>query len=516
VRLHKVKTLGLLSLPLMAIALAVVLLSGGIFSSEKTEANAGVPEMSFVLQSGSTDCAPTAKPLKCSVPTGTTFDLGVSVNAFPPDPDGPPVGTPCVTGCAVAGYSAIGSDVSWPAAIVYKKRANNIEVPWPERGNTSVANVIISPTNVQHGDLSTGSGVVPSTFKGVVVSLRFNCTSTASTGNVILLNPATALNPGGGALADNAATVFPQADSITINCVAAPTATPTNTATNTPTPTNTPTQVPIPRMQKCIPANAVSTACGTLQNLFLTRQGTKIPPSRCVDGTNGATLVERIHIPIGGNDPKNPSQPREIGGFSFQVKYDPLKVCISLARGPGWTSNGQICTIEDSVSAPTLQGVARINCVTLGKSTLVDTDNPVNRILAIITAKPQPEAYSQIKANQDNGQAVQLNDEACKLTDLQGHAIEVFSCEDADVTIRFLEGDVEPDCQVNTLDTQSIAFRWGASKGSLVFNDRFNLEPSGTQADQDIDVNDLQFVYGRFGSTCAAPHPAQNPVNPKA
>jgi hypothetical protein len=261
-----------------------------------------------------------------------------------------------------------------------------------------------------------------------------------------------------------------------------------------------------PHMQKLPP----------LQNLFLTRQGTmKIPPTRCVDSTDAATLTESISIPISGLDPKDPSQPRQLGGFSFQVKYDPLKVCVRLRPGAAWTNTGQVCTIEDSVTAPTLQGIARINCVTLGKATVVDTGDPAGRVLALIELRPQPEAYSQIRAGQDNGQVVQLNNEACKLTDLQGHAIEVFSCEDADVTIRFLEGDVEPDCAVNTLDTQAIAFRWGATKGGLVYNDRYNLEPSGTQADQDIDINDLQFVYGRFGSTCAAPWPAQAPVNAK-
>jgi hypothetical protein len=190
---------------------------------------------------------------------------------------------------------------------------------------------------------------------------------------------------------------------------------------------------------------------------------------------------------------------------------------VTLQPGPAWNQHPQqVCTVEDAATAPTLQGVARINCVTLGKATVVDTVDPAGRVLAFIEVRPQPEEYSQIKPNQDNGNAVQINNELCKLTDLQGHAIPVFSCEDADVTIRFLEGDVEPDCQVNALDTQSVAFRWGATKGGLVYNDRFNLEPSGTQADQDIDVSDLQFVYGRFGSTCASPWPAQGPVNPKA
>jgi len=489
VRLNKTM-LGLISLPLIAIALAVVLLSWGLSSSEKTEANAGTTAMAFRVKAGSADCAVTAKPMKCSVSTATTFDLSVAVNLFP-----------------AGGYNAIATDVDWTGTgLVFKKRANTVEVTWPDRGNTIVTNSPIGATRIQHGDISSGGGATLSVFKGNIVSLRFNCTMGASS-NVITLVPFNAgTNPGGSGLTDSGGTTSPASASITINCVPAPTSTPVPTATNTPTPTNTPTTVPIPRMQK-LPA---------LQNLFLTRQGTKIPPSRCVDSSNFAVLLESIHIPIGGVDPKPPHGPRQIGGFSFQVKYDPGKVCIQLLRGPAWGVNPQqICTIEDSITKPTLQGVARINCVTLGKATLVNTNTAAGRVLAIILVRAQPEAYSQIRANQDNGQVVQLNDEACKLTDLQGHAIEVFSCEDADVTIRFLEGDVEPDCQVNTLDTQAIAFRWGATKGSLIFNNRFNLEPSGTQADQDIDVNDLQFVYGRFGSTCASPWPAQVPQKAK-
>jgi len=278
---------------------------------------------------------------------------------------------------------------------------------------------------------------------------------------------------------------------------------PLSTATppSTPAPTPTATPNPVPRMQKLPP----------LQNLFLTRQGTKIPPIRCLDSTNVATLTESISMPVSGIDPKDPSQPRQLGGFSFQVTYDPLKVCVDLTPGPAWTAHpAQICTVEDSVSAPTLQGVARMNCVTLGKATLVDTNTAAGRVLATIAVRPQPGAYSQTRASQDNGQIVQLNNSACKLTDLQGHAIQVFSCEDADVTIRFLEGDVEPDCAVNTIDTQAIAFRWGAGSGSLIYNSRFDVAGGGG-----ISVNDLQFVYGRFGSTCALPHPAQPPVNAK-
>ena len=69
---------------------------------------------------------------------------------------------------------------------------------------------------------------------------------------------------------------------------------------------------------------------------------------------------------------------------------------------------------------------------------------------------------------------------------------------------------------MDTVDTQAEAFRWGSQKGTLLYSDFFNTEPSKPQQDDDIDINDLQFVYGRFGSTCVEPHPDQDPVNAKA
>jgi hypothetical protein len=154
--------------------------------------------------------------------------------------------------------------------------------------------------------------------------------------------------------------------------------------------------------------------------------------------------------------------------------------------------------------------------VTAGKSvTPPDTSTAAGRTLAYVRVHPQPDLYSLIKPNQDNGQVVQVLNVGCELADLQGHPITIFSCEDAEVTIRYLEGDVEPDCTVDTMDAQAIAFRWGANKGGLLYAERFNLEPSGTQADYDVDIKDVQFVYGRFGSTCTTPHPSQPPSNPK-
>jgi hypothetical protein len=251
-----------------------------------------------------------------------------------------------------------------------------------------------------------------------------------------------------------------------------------------------------------------------LQNLFLTRQGTKIPPLTCAGGTDAGVFTETLSMAIPANpDPKDPSQPQQVGAFEFEVHFDDAKVCVNIVPGPA--AAGMVCVVEDKDSSQ-LEGVARIGCVSQGKDTFPDTTTEDGRHLADIIVRPQPDVYSQAKPDQDNGVVAQLNNVLCELADLQGHPIAINSCDDADLTIRYLEGDVEADCTINGLDTQAIAFRWGVEKGHQYYNPFYNLEPSGAQADNDIDIKDLQFAFGRFGSTCASPHPTQLPVNPKS
>ncbi|MEX0785265.1 MAG: cohesin domain-containing protein [Dehalococcoidia bacterium] len=273
---------------------------------------------------------------------------------------------------------------------------------------------------------------------------------------------------------------------------------------NPPTPTPTSTPPTKPRMQK-VPA---------LQNVFLTRQGDKIPPTVCIQGADIANVEERLSMPIPNvADPKDPTSPQQLGAFEFEVRYDETKACVEIV--PGQAAVGMTCIIEDSRTKPTLEGVARIGCVTPKKLNPPDTTTEAGRHLADILVRPQPDVYSKMRPTQDNGVVVQLNNVGCSLADLQGHAIGVGGCDDADVTFRYLEGDVSPDCLVDAQDAQAIAFRWGLHKGSNAYSEFMNLEPSGTQADNDIDVNDLQFVTGRFNSDCDEPHPPQPPVNPK-
>lgn len=77
-------------------------------------------------------------------------------------------------------------------------------------------------------------------------------------------------------------------------------------------------------------------------------------------------------------------------------------------------------------------------------------------------------------------------------------------------TIRRLEADVTSDCMVKIDDLQQIANRYLTSRGSLLYSPMYDVSlpaPNGV-----IDVQDLQFVFGRIGSTCAQPIPPQPPV----
>ena len=69
------------------------------------------------------------------------------------------------------------------------------------------------------------------------------------------------------------------------------------------------------------------------------------------------------------------------------------------------------------------------------------------------------------------------------------------------------------DCDVDVIDAQRIAFRYGAFMGQLLYDTFFDLEPFVTP-DFDIDIKDLQFVFGRIGSTCRAPIPNSQEPQP--
>jgi hypothetical protein len=480
--------------PLFAVAvLALFMAWGHSFAGSAQAANAVTGQMDLSVKAGGVACPPASLAEFCAV-KNTTFTLSVEITKS----------------SAAPGYIGVQTEIDYNALVYKPTTPAAPEITWP-----CVAFCLRSPGApsgleglVNHAG-ATGSTppFPPSMYVGNATDIILNCTSGNSAGNIIDLVPLGPGNTNGSGLKPSVGADIPLSDSTTVDCVQAP-----------PTPTTPPTATPpdFPQMQKlCADKGAPNASTGSAQcNLFLTRQGSKIPPLTCGGGNNAATFQERLSIPIPVlPDPKDPSLSQQLGAFEFEVHFDDTKVCVNIV--PGAAAANMLCVVEDKDSS-SLEGVARIGCVTLGKTGFPDTTTKAGKHLADVVVRPQPDVYSQAKPNQDNGVGVQINNVLCELADLQGHPIPVFSCEDADLTIRYLEGDVAPDCSVNALDTQAIAFRWGVEKGSLIYVEFMNLEPSGPQADDDIDIKDLQFVFGRFGSTCKVPHPDQDPVNLKA
>jgi hypothetical protein len=467
-------------LPLAALALALFVMSMG---NGVTSVHAATdPSVNFSLNAPgcSSSGTPTAK---CNVPVGSSFVMSFNIDSLPSN------GT-------YAGYDSqwtYTSGLTIVGGSLTQTGAGN----WPDCAFP--ASDLI--TNPGQANAACGEGInaSESTYVGALYHISLSCGASPSSETITL-------NAGDGKtdIAEGPSnTIHSEAadESLTINCAAA-TATPTTPPTATPPPQ--------PRVQK--DCDAATAGVQSICNVFLHRQGAKVPPARCEDGTDVANLSEGINIPISSQDPKGVTGVQQLAAFEFEVRFDPSLVCVSIAPGVDWTSaNGAIC------SALVNEGLIRFGCVTTGKNHNLNATVPADA-LATISVRPQEELYSLIRPNQDNGIPVQILNQGCELADEQGHPIPIFSCEDADLTFRFLEGDVDgPDCDVDVLDAQQVAFRWGATLGSLLYTPFMDLEPSGqTKGDGDIDIKDLQFVFGRLDSTCTNPWPPQPPVNPKA
>jgi uncharacterized repeat protein (TIGR01451 family) len=205
-------------------------------------------------------------------------------------------------------------------------------------------------------------------------------------------------------------------------------------------------------------------------------------------------------------------EPEGLGAFEFQLKFDhkifDIEITESDEVGPDDWANGR--TVNCSMTIITENDI-RFGCVTVGPLPLGHAQ--VSGILgATITVSPEADLIFRIRPGKDNGVVRRLLDENCEVADIFGdifpdtNAGLTQDCTDIDLTVRRLEGDLDTDCDVDVLDAQRIAFRYGSFFGQLLFNQLYDLEPFVT-GDFDIDIKDLQFVFGRDGSTCDDPLP---------
>jgi hypothetical protein len=334
-----------------------------------------------------------------------------------------------------------------------------------------------------------------------------------------------------------------------------PTPTPTATETNTPTntPTDTPTATPTPAGPT---VNKVSEWCflgavnngnadcaNDAANLFLCVGVCAGPGEGNLIVHEYATNIDTAPIGAGGIG---------LGAYEFDIEYDnfvissvnPCDMVFSptsvdpnnpggsdgiadpeSARGPVDEQNAQnnnpYCSPDVgganngtcAISIIT-ENVIHFGCVTSGQLPPGPEDD---MDLAALNLIPHEDLAEDLFPGNDNGVVTIIKDNGCELVDVFGHPVSgsvngglTPVCGDLNVTVRILEGDLNLDCQVNVTDEQAIAWRYGAFFGSLLYSQWYDLEPN--THDLDIDIKDLQKVFGRDGSICQNPVPAQTPV----
>jgi hypothetical protein len=225
-----------------------------------------------------------------------------------------------------------------------------------------------------------------------------------------------------------------------------------------------------------------------------------------------------------------------VGAYEFEVEYDhqviasvnPVDVLFSFnncSKTFGYNfSSVELCVPDGAGIArqPSnctfsliLENVIRFGCVTTGQ-----VAGPSGSFdIAMLDLVPQADLSNDIFPGNNNGVLTVLKDNNCELADTLGHPVAgsvngglLKSCGDLAVTVRILEGDLNLDCKVDVSDEALIAYRYGSTFGMLLYSKWFDLEPQSH--DLDIDIKDLQKVFGRDGSTCQNPIPAQSPLPP--
>jgi hypothetical protein len=264
------------------------------------------------------------------------------------------------------------------------------------------------------------------------------------------------------------------------------------------------------------PGSPAVSVAPSLANLWLCN----VNCTKQVEGVEEVNLLVNLDSAVTSLDPKcvgtatastpNPEAPtatpcptQGVAAFQFDVLYN-QNIALLSAQGSG------IFGSAGCGSTPG-QGVLHVRCPATGKLA-----SPASGpgAMANVRVQPQADDYSLLHAHQENGLVAELILQSCQLLDARNNAIKMSECGNAAVTIRYLEGDVQPNCLVDVFDQQQVAFRWGIGIGSLLYSERFDLEPSALP-DGDIDTLDLQVVAGRHGSTCNDPHPPQPPVDPQ-
>ena len=260
---------------------------------------------------------------------------------------------------------------------------------------------------------------------------------------------------------------------------------------------------------------------------------------RLAEGKGCLAINKMVYNAVDVDSPNDSDSVAEgVGTWEEQIKYDHKLLTVKAVPNNAWLESGgrkAICTMTILTENWILTG-----CVTKDGGAGWGAPGPNgDGLIETIYLYPKTEdlIYRQgFRPTKDNGVRTDLVDENCEVADTLGEKIPgtlpgglTTECGDAHITMRMLEGDVNLDCVVNCIDDQAIAFRYGTFFGLTLYDEWYDLAPECTlypcdtnddtvvdaQCEQcttgvpdfDIDIKDLQFVFGRNYSTCQAPIP---------
>jgi hypothetical protein len=81
-----------------------------------------------------------------------------------------------------------------------------------------------------------------------------------------------------------------------------------------------------------------------------------------------------------------------------------------------------------------------------------------------------------------------------------GLETEASALRDGDVTVVFLPGDVDKDCDVDIFDLASVGLAYGSRPGDGNWNPDADVHPIG--GDEAINIFDLAAVGLNYGNAC--------------
>ena len=170
------------------------------------------------------------------------------------------------------------------------------------------------------------------------------------------------------------------------------------------------------------------------------------------------------------------------GAFEFALSFNPSLIEVqAISLGDFLGSTGRMIIPIGPVISNTA-GTATIGAASLGMPSGADGGG------RLVYVRVKPLAAGSAALHFNSGQ----------LSTVNGTLIP-FSMLDGQININQCQGDVDGDGDVDIIDVQLIAYRWGKKPPDSLYESRFDLDGDG-----DIDIVDIQMVAYRWGTSCNA------------